>query len=597
VAIILVILLALGLAALEYTGRDRSLRDLVLPATLRGAAWTSLGLLIANPGCRIPGESGRPLVLLDASLSMVSAGGRWNEARAEALRLGEIRPFGDPGTGSDSTARAGRSLLADALVAAVATARPVLVLTDGEIEDGADIPADLLQAAAVRLFPRHSGPAMRTRLVRGPSRVSDRDTLRLEAEIEVAGMAGKTNVVLDVKQGGRTLVMADLPLDPGGTAAVELAFPARVLGEGVHLLTVGLADSVDAERRDDRRSHLIRVTEAPGVVLLASPPDWDARFLLATLRDVTALPVEGYAELERGQWRRMSDLGPVPLPAVRRAVGGADLVVTLGRGLDEAGPARATWTWSPSADTRRGEGDWYLEPGGPSPLAGAFVGLPLDSFPPAMHLAEVAPRPGEWVAFTARDGRRGLPRPAVTAWVGSGGRRNVTVLAWGLWRWAFRGGSSEQGYRSWVATTADWLLATPSPERGEARPVREVVARGLPLAFEWTGAGAQRPLGISFTRSGGSGTQDSLRFDGSGRAMVLLDPGAYTYSLAEGGTGTVVVEEWSEEWFPRPATITAAEGTAGTARHRGARDRIWLFGLAVCAFCGEWLVRRRWGLR
>ena len=41
------------------------------------------------------------------------------------------------------------------------------------------------------------------------------------------------------------------------------------------------------------------------------------------------------------------------------------------------------------------------------------------------------------------------------------GNRRVVIGVQGLWRWAFRGGSSEQAYRALFAGTVDWLLALP----------------------------------------------------------------------------------------------------------------------------------------
>ncbi len=89
----------------------------------------------------------------------------------------------------------------------------------------------------------------------------------------------------------------------------------------------------------------------------------------------------------------------------------------------------------------------------------------------------------------AQAGRRGAPRPAFFG-AESGGVRRVTTAVDGLWRWSFRGGSSEQGYRALVGATVTWLLGAPDTARGPAHPVRPVVTNGRPLVFEWTGAGA-----------------------------------------------------------------------------------------------------------
>jgi hypothetical protein len=166
----------------------------------------------------------------------------------------------------------------------------------------------------------------------------------------------------------------------------------------------------------------------------------------------------------------------------------------------------------------------------------------------------------------------------------------------GLWRWAFRGGSSEQSYRTWVATTASWLLGGADAARGNVRAVRAVVSNGRPLLFEWTGAGRAAPTPVAW--SGVRPRTDTLRFDGSGRAAVWLPPGEYRYRLAGGGGGTVAVEAFSEELLPHRVTVAAHEARMSPAsQRRAARDRLWLFAVCVMGLAGEWIARRRLGLR
>jgi hypothetical protein len=60
----------------------------------------------------------------------------------------------------------------------------------------------------------------------------------------------------------------------------------------------------------------------------------------------------------------------------------------------------------------------------------------------------------------------------------------------------------------------------------------------------------------------------------------------------------VAVEDWSEEWFPRPVVLERAEAAVTpTPRRAGMRDRLWLFGLVIMALSVEWFLRRRMGLR
>jgi hypothetical protein len=176
--------------------------------------------------------------------------------------------------------------------------------------------------------------------------------------------------------------------------------------------------------------------------------------------------------------------------------------------------------------------------------------------------------------------------------------RRVTVAADGLWRWAFRAGSSEQTYRAWVAATASWLLGGADSARGLARLVRPVVSTGRPLVFEWAGAGAARAVPIVWSGEDTGNRADTLRFDGAGRALAWLPPGVYRYRLAGGGAGTTAVESYSQELLPRPVTIGTRDAKVQRPLGRtSARDWLWLFGLCVLALSAEWFARRRLGLR
>jgi hypothetical protein len=341
------------------------------------------------------------------------------------------------------------------------------------------------------------------------------------------------------------------------------------------------------------------VRPTPGVVLLANPGDWDSRSLYRALVDVAQLPVRGYIQIEPGRWRSYSDLAPVSAEDVRRAARRADLLILKGDQSEaKSSRARGLWLWpSEGSGITAIPGDWYVTPGSASPVAAAFTGLPMDSFPPALQVLPIEPDSTAWIALTAQNGRRGPERPIVIGH-STANRREVTVAADGLWRWAFRGGSSEQGYRSWVAATASWLLGAADSITGRARPVRPVVQNQRPVVFEWLGSGRPAPLEIVWSGETLS-RQDTLKFDGSGRASVWLPPGSYRYRLEGGGAGLVAVEEYSDEWLPRPVGLS--EQPAGTVLASQvpsrARGWVWLFALCVLGLAGEWLARRRLGFR
>ncbi|HEX6105340.1 MAG TPA: hypothetical protein VFZ26_07135 [Gemmatimonadales bacterium] len=596
-----VVFLAAALAAVTYLRLERVGRRGWIPMVCRAVAWAAIGLLLLNVGCPAPGETPRPLVLLDASLSLGAPGGRWAEARDSARDLGEVRAFGgERGTAgaTDSLPREGRSLLGPALTAAAASARPIIVVTDGEIEDAADLSPELLGRTAVRVFPRDTAPDLAITSVTGPSRATAGDTIRLDVEVEAVGRAPPDTMRVEVLAGASRVGSRPLRIR-GRSGRATIALPSATLGAGDHLLRIRIADGDDAEPRTDLRLHLVTVAPTPGVVLLAAPADWDSRFLYRTLREVAQLPVRGFVRLEGDRWRTMADLRPVPEEQVRTAARRADLLIMKGAapGITAGSSARGIWSW-PSGESGGSPmaGDWYLAASEVSPVAGAFLGLPVDSFPPASRLLPLETSSGGWVGLTAQLGRRGAARPAMVG-RDDGRVRRVVMGADGLWRWAFRGGSSEQSYRAWVAATASWLLGGADSARGVARVVQPVVASGRPLVFEWAGSGAARPVTVSWTGTEGPRT-DTLRFDGGGRAQAWLEPGEYRYRLEGGGAGMVAVERYSDELLPRPVTLVTRDARVTRPVGRtAARDWLWLFGLAVAGLAGEWLARRRLGLR
>ena len=593
---LLLALLAVAAAFFSYHFLEGSLQRHWVPAACRAAGWAVIALLLFNAGCPATSGGSRPIVLLDASLSMGAAGGRWSEARALAAGTGEVRLVGAAAT--DTMPLAGRSLLAPAIAGAGSGGRRVIVITDGEVEDADAIPQDLLALTSVRVLERRAADDVAIARVEGGTRVTPADTLRLSVEVESFGTASPRTLPVIARAGDRVWLRGAVTLDASGRGRTVLTGPVPAVGAGSHVLTVGLEGANDAEPRDDVRLMVVTVVPTPGVVLLASPATWESRFLLEVLRDVAALPVRGYLELNAGTWRRAGDLGPVSRDDVVKAARGADLLVTLGAPNIALGGARPRGILTLPVPAMRDPlpGDWYVSVAPASPLSGAFAGLAVDSFPPGTALAGLSPAPADWVGLTAQAGRRGAVRPVVVG-RDSAGIRRITVGLDGLWRWAFRGGSSEQGYRALVASSVSWLLGGMDAASGRARPLRQVAEQGRPITFQWVAGGAPQAIPIDLT--GPSGTRrDTLVFDGAGRAELLLPTGGWRYRLGGGGEGMLAVEVFSSELLPRPRTLSAREaGESPRGTTIPLRTWIWLFGIGVVAFGGEWMARRRLGLR
>ena len=590
-------------------------------ATLRAVGIGAVLLLFVNPALGHWGAARHdpPLVLLDASLSMAGAGGRWRTALDTARivgRGGVIWRFGDAVTAFDTTApSAGASRVGPALAAAAARGGPVVIVTDGAITDLQDAPADLRRRARVIVLAR---PPFRDAFVAAadaPRRVSMGDTVRIKVAYGTAGPRGAPQRgQLVVEAAGRRLAAIPAVLPDSGLVTTDVLFPAsRLASPGFHVLTVRLDGVADAEPRDDARQLVLDLSAQPSAVVLAAPPDWEARFLTRALEDVARVPVRLYDQTEVGHWREGRTLATVDLSTVTHDVQAAHLVVLVGNPQRLApfqprtGGGTAALLWNTAAAA---PGDWYVQMSPASPLEGDLAGIPWDSLPPVSAMggggAEADGRPadsGTTAVLSARLGRRGQTVPIVSLQERGGGRR-VLVSATGLWRWAFRGGLAEQAYRGMVAAIANWLLEQGAGTRDRAVPVRREVPNGTPLVWHWVGKGAPASEGVRvmLTNEHGIAYVDTLRFDALSQALVRVPPGEYRYEIGDDGRGRgdqglVVVETYSDEWRPTPPSLTSQPGSIGEESSVARwRERWWLFVLAIAAFTGEWVWRRRQGL-
>jgi hypothetical protein len=575
---------------------------------LRVLGCGALILLIWNPVfSRVTHSAAPPLVLLDASLSM---GAHWRQALDSARALahgGAIWRFGGDVAAFDTLPPAdGTSRLAPALDAAAARGGPIVIVTDGAVNDVPSIAPDLLKRPRVVVLPGSQSWDAYVAGVDGPHRVMVTDTLRLAVTYGTAGArvpgSAPRMAMLVAELQGRRLASHKITLPDSGVVSSDLVLPASLLASGWSALHVMIVTPGDDEPRDDARAFVVEVSAAPSVVVLAAPPDWDLRFFARALADVARVPLQMFVSTEpRGEahrWRDATTLVPVSQGEVSRALAAARLVVlggdpaSLRRVAPVTAPAMLRWP------TVGGEpGDWYVDPPLASALAAGLVGVAWDSLPPAAAVLAAATDSTSVVILTARLARRGSARPIVVI-SERGAARRAEITAAGLYRWAFRGGASAEAYRAVVAALADWLLGEGGRGKGErAAPLDFTVANGLPIEWRWTGEGAPRDVGVTL-RSAEGERRDTLRFDAAGRSRLRLAPGVYDYAL-EGGPerGMVVVETWSAEWQPTRPALAAQAGTGSEQTQTVAmRDRWWLYALAIGAFAAEWAWRRRQGL-
>jgi hypothetical protein len=600
--ILATIAVAVGALAI-YVRRERLGARGVALAALRTVAVASLLVLLANAGREETIAGGPATVLLDASLSMGGRGGHWATAvdtarrlageRGAILAFGEgVRPFtgGDPGDG--------RSRVAGALRAAAGRGGPVFLVTDGELEDFLTVPVAMRRGVVVVLERRDTVPDAALRTVGIDRLVTSDDSIRLTADIGTWGALRDTSGVLEIRAGGRRLARRVVTLPPApGQARRTVSLPPGTLAPGTHVVTISLTVAGDQEPSDDVRERVVTVSSLPGIVLVTRPPDWESRFLMRELDQVTRAPTRGYAEVAPGRWVDMRTLAPVAESAVRTAAAQAALVVSHGAGpLGDVG--RARWRWPAGVPNDRAvAGDWYAGPAVPvSPLAGELGTVEWDSVPPIAAILPRAVPAGAWVALSTRLGRRGPTQPLLVG-EDSAGVRMLMTTGSGLWRWALRGGAAREAFRAVLASGVDWLLGTPQSRAPSHLTASEVVARGTPLAFRWLGDSVPAPVPVDVTR-GDSTWPDTLRFDATRTATLLLEPGVYHWrtSAVPGAAGTSVVETYSDEVPPGAVTVDAGGVWEGARRRIGAREVWWVFAVAVAALVAEWGWRMRRGL-
>jgi hypothetical protein len=596
---VVVAVAALALALVLYGWREPG--GLARRAHLIALRALALALVIALL-LDAPAGAARPVapfVALDVSASWM----RGNDSAAwrAALRQARAAPhdslylFGDSARVADMPERPGdlASRARPAIERALAAGRPLTIVTDGELDDPAELPA-LPAGSRIEVIARTPATDLAVIALDAPRAAVGGDTVELRATVRAADET-PADARLTFALNGRALATIPIdPLPPGGertlSARVALASP-----DGTHVLAAALSGG-DAEPGNDTLATVIDVARAARAVLVSTRPDLDARFMTSVLRGAISLPTRAYLRVAPDEWRVEGPLTPIAEGEVRRAVREAPLLVLHG---DTAyfGAPRSTSSGALALvpNVRDTLGEWYPVAAPASPISGALSGIAWDSLPPLVAAA-TTPR-GEWEGLVAARARQFDRRPVITGVERP--RRVVTVAAAGFWRWRFRGGRSADAYDALWGSIFDWLAA----QRVDARaavPADAIVREGDQV--RWVrGTGGDSTVIVRLARRGAPARTDSvtLRFGTTGTIAESgpLDAGVYDVNVA--GGGAILVVNGSRELLPRPPTVqsgSVGEGAVAGERPR-LRDKDWPLLLALAALCAEWLLRRRSGLR
>ena len=587
-----------ALALLLYAWREPPPRSRFLPAAaLRAAAFALLlALLLDAPIGRARPPA--PLVALDASASWLRGGAApWDSALAlvRALSPDSLILTGDSARAAPPPERPSdhRTTVRGAVDRALAAGRPLVLVTDGEVDDPQSLEA-LPGGSRVQVVTRAAMPDIALRSIDAPQAAVGGDTINVRIAL-TAGSAGSAAGTVAVLAGERRVAGIEfdsLPAFGERDVTARVALPAA---EGSTVLRAIATAPGDAEALNDTLAVVVDVSRAAGAVFVSTSPDQDSRFAIAVLRGAVALPTRAYIRVAPGEWRREGTLARVAESEVRDALRSAPVAVLHG---DTAifGPPRSATRGALALHAPPGQrgDDWYATSAPPSPLAGVLASIPFDSLPPVDVASEMPS--ADWIGLEVSRARRLESRPAI---VGTERPRRVVVVgASGFWRWRFRSEESGDAFTALWGSIFDWLAAG----RRDSRPiVPESGVRRAGDPVRWRrGAETDSIITVALRRLDGGGSDSvTLRFaDGASVAeSAPLAPGVYE-ATAGGGRALLAVNQ-SGEWLPRSPSVRA--GSIGGGATPGAapsvRTRWWVFALVLTLLCAEWVMRRRMGLR
>ena len=560
------------------------------------AAAIVAAILLSAPSGRARPQ--RPLLALDASASWTRGDSTlvaWRRAIAAASAGGEgdsLLLFGDslrrlrepPPRPADR-----RSVIGPVLDAARDEHRPLVIVSDGEFTDGGTLPP----GTRLTIVPRPAAVDVAVTALAAPARAAPGDTVPVRVTIR-AGAEPVADAALAVGfAGGAATTARSGPLGSFAEREVTASVVAP-RGEREELLRASVSASGDAEPRNDTLATFVEITRAPAAVLVSSSPDPDARAALEALSGALMARPRGFYQVAPGAWRDATTLRAVGAAEVRAAAAAAPLLVLHGD-TNVFGPpgalARPAVVLMVPGDA--GEVEWRALGRDDSPLAPSLAGIAWDSVPP-IELPATPPR-GDWVALEAR-GTGAASRPVV-AGSEAGGRRHLVVAGSGLWRWRARGGPARDAYDALWGAIADWSTSVAADVR-PALPARRGLREGD--AVEWLRTGTDSVVRLTLRAAGDTASRPlTLRFPGDARSATTpaLPAGRYT-AILRGGSVSFVVNA-SEELLPMrpPAHVVARGAPPGGLPAPPLAERWWSYLLAVAALCGEWIIRRRAGLR
>ena len=577
-------------------------------------------------------------VLLDASLSMIAANpegeSAWEAAEERAQELERdgwtIVTFGANAESQEESEvgqpTAASTLLAPMLDRAVESGvGRVRVLSDLRLQDPVAVSSALASLPLEVEFERFGEGVSNA----GVSRLEVPDLARTEgsvtAEVEVhGGNSGDSITVIISEEDSEVAEVRIVAPSPGFTSRVPVELPTpSETGRVRYEATVTFEP--DGFSSDDTAISYASVGYEEGaLVLISLQADWEPRFLLPVMEEVTGLPGLGYLRVGPDRFvpmgRAIERGVPVDSASVGLAASSAAVLVLhgLGSSADEwaqnlaVRPGRnvllvvdaegAELAGVLTGDPR--DGEWYVSQEIPaSPIAGSLVGVEVQGLPPLTDV--LLPTDPTQVRGSLLAQLRGTgPLEAVLHLDDRAEGRVAVTLSSGFWRWAARRSGRETYRRLWSGV-AGWLLAGQALASAETRPIQWTVERNQPVIWSVPDNGVEHRIIIS---SADSVVADTL-ITGNGLVSTgVLPPGQYSYQverdleeLSVEGRFDVAASTLEMVTAPRQPQVGSSQSFSGSASAEGGtsplRTKPWPYLLVITLLCAEWVGRRRSGLR
>ena len=594
---LLAVLAGLCVALIQYGWRD--VRAGWMAITTMVLRWGAVTLLVAL-ALDAPAARSRPVrdwVALDASLSMSRGDSATNRAARDTVRAiaaESVLVFGDSARmrSVDAAPRDVSTLLRPAIERALGAGHPLVVVTDGELDDP-DAIRTLPAGSRVVVVPHATQRDAAVTTLDVPRAVVSGDTI--EAHVGVAaGSAGARPGTLALTLDGHPVGTSRVDsLPPFGERTITIRTPLSGAA-GPAVLRAVVTSPQDAEPHNDTVAVAIDVSRAASAVFVSTSPDFDARYALAVLRGALSIPTRGFLRVAPGEWRVEGALTHVAEADVRQALRDAPVAIIHGDTAAFGAPRAVTLGPLALIVTSGTEGEWYPSAAPPSPLAPALSGLAWDSLPP-LGLATTIPK-GSWTGLEARLGRGQDRRPVI---VGTDEPRRVAIIAAsGLWRWRFRGGLASDAFTAVWGSIFDWLAAERADRRA-AVPDERALRAGDPVRWR-RGSAADTSVTVVLRRRDTTRVDTlTLRFAPGVNIVESAPLAAGIYDATVRGGSALLAVNASREWIPRAPRVQSGAVRGAIAADAAPRLRTagWAYALAIVMLCVEWVLRRRRGMR